>query len=128
MRSYKLQIQAISYGTTATAPRQPGTCTLEPARSRRNNTTGPRISEHIDATLYLRQRRRDSVATEGAHGRKRRLTLAVASGSPAAIQCVLARDQKHGEVLRTAQGAVPFVRLLDEDSDVGAGASEDGVT
>ena len=59
---------------------------------------------------------------------KRRLTLAVASGSPAAIQCVLARDQKHGEVLRTAQGAVPFVRLLDEDSDVGAGASEDGVT
>ena len=74
------------------------------------------------------KRRRDSVATEGAHGRKRRLTLAVASGSPAAIQCVLARDQKHGEVLRTAQGAVPFVRLLDEDSDVGAGASEDGVT
>ena len=72
-----------------------------------------------------RKRGRDSVASRGAHGRKRRLTIAVASGSNAAVRCVLARDQGRGEVLCTAQGAVP---LLDEDSDVGAGASEDGVT
>ena len=72
-------------------------------------------------TAGPRKRERDSVATEGAHGRKRRLTIAVASGSNAAVRCVLARDQRHGEVLCTAQGAVP---LLDEDSD----ASEDGVT
>ena len=72
-----------------------------------------------------RGQKRESVATGGAHGRKRRLTLAVATGSAAAVRCVLARDQKQGEVLCTAQGAVP---LLDDDSDVGAGASEDGVT
>ena len=102
----------------------PGSEVVRPWWEGCNGDCGPAATP----TAGPRKRQRESVATEGAHGRKRRLTLAVASGSAAAIRCVLARDQKHGEVLRTAQGAVPYVRLLDEDSDVGAGASEDGVT
>ena len=75
----------------------------------------------------LREKRKREALPDGrgCHGGRRRLTLAVATGSSRMVAAAVREGQQKRVVLRTAQGLVP---LTLEYGGAGEGSDEEGVT